>query len=274
VDVELDWHSLQADLIGTSRRLNRLEADPLVECMALHTPERASPCGAAGGPSKSAGPADQRSSIIAAMTDELSPGDWFVPAPRAEAGWLLLRRPEPGDSGVLYEAVATSADHLRPWMPWATDYTVEMAHDFVNRNIVQPGNPPVPEASYLAWDRDRHLLGVCGLHARIGPGALEIGYWVDVRRTRRGVATLAAAALTELALGTPGVQVVEIHHDRANQASGAIPARLGYELVASVDDAVEAPGEVGVELQWRMTLFGWQVSDGARLLEAARRAAS
>ena len=114
----------------------------------------------------------------------------------------------------------------------------------------------MPEASYLVWDRDRRLLGVCGLHARLGPGALEIGYWVDVRHTRRSVATLAAAALSELALATAGVQAVEIHHDRANQASGAIPARLGYELVATVADEPEAPAEVGVELQWRMTLSG------------------
>jgi len=208
------------------------------------------------------------------MPDEPSTGDWFVPAPRAEAGWLLLLRPEPGDSGTLYEAVTASADHLRPWMPWATDYTVEMAHDFVNRNAARAGNPPVPEASYLVWDRYRHLLGACGLHTRIGPEALEIGYWVDVRHTRRGVATLAAAVLTELALDTPGVQVVEIHHDRANEASGAIPARLGYELVATVDHGVEAPGEVGAELQWRMTLYRWRISNGAHILEAARTSAS
>lgn len=208
------------------------------------------------------------------MIDDPSVGDWFVPAPMAEAGWLQLRRPGPGDASALYEAVATSADHLRPWMAWAAAYTREMARDFVDRNAAKPGNPPVPEASYLAWDSDRHLLGVCGLHARIGPGALEIGYWVDVRHTRRGAATLMAAALTELALGIPEVGVVEIHHDQANRASGAIPARLGYELVATVDDEPAAPAEAGIELQWRMALAGWPASEGARLLAAARTTAS
>jgi ribosomal-protein-serine acetyltransferase len=212
--------------------------------------------------------------MLAAMTDKAGSGDWFLPAPTVEAGWLLLRRPEPGDSSALHDAVAASSEHLRPWMPWAANYTAEMAREFVQRNAARPGNPPVPEASYLVWDRDRRLLGVCGLHARLGPGALEIGYWVDVRRTRRGVATLAAAALSELALATVGVQAVEIHHDRANQASGAIPARLGYELVATVSDEPEAPGEVGVELQWRMTFSGWPASDGARLLHEARTATS
>lgn len=205
------------------------------------------------------------------MTDESSARDWLIPPPRAEAGWLFLRRPEPGDSSALYDAVAASEDHLRPWMPWAEGYTPEKAQAFVDRNAAKAGNPAVPEVSYLVWDRDgHHLLGVCGLHARVGPGALEIGYWVDVRRTRRGVATLAAAALTELAFSVRGVQTVEIHHDRANRASGAIPARLGYELVATVDDVPEAPGEGGVELQWHITRSGWPLSDGAHLLKAAR----
>jgi len=207
------------------------------------------------------------------MMDEGGTDSWFAPAPRVEAGWLLLRRPQPGDSKALFDAVVASADHLRPWMPWAAAYTEERARDFVDRNAAKPGNPPVPEASYLAWDSDGCLLGACGLHARIGPGGLEIGYWVDVRRTRRGVATLAAAALSELAVSTPGVLVVEIHHDQANQASATIPARLGYELVAKVDKEPEAPGEVGVELQWRMKRSDWPASNGARLLEAARTAA-
>jgi RimJ/RimL family protein N-acetyltransferase len=69
-------------------------------------------------------------------------------------------------------------------------------------------------------DRRGLLLRVCGLHTRLGAHRLEIGYWVDVRHTRRGVATLARAALTELALTTPELTVVEIHHDQAT-----LPAR-------------------------------------------------
>lgn len=208
------------------------------------------------------------------VPDEPTTSAGFVPAPRVNAGWLVCRRVEPGDAGALYDAVTVSAEHLRPWMPWAEGYTPELAQAFVEGNVARSGNPAVPEASYLACHSGGQLLGVCGLHARLGPGALEIGYWIDVRHTRRGVATLAAAALTELAMNTPGVQVAEIHHDRDNRASGAVPVRLGYELVATVDDEPAAPGEVGVELQWRMTRAAWRASAGARLLDRARTAAA
>lgn len=196
---------------------------------------------------------------------------WLDPPLEASAGWLACRRVRTSDADALYEAVTASSEHLRPWMPWAAGYTAEMAREFVERNAAQPGVPAVTEASYAIVDRRGQLLGVCGLHARIGPNAVEIGYWVDVRHTRRKVATLAAAALTDVAFGIPEMTRVEIHHDQANAASGAIPARLGYELVGCVAREPEAPGETGVELQWRMTRDGWPASAGASLLAEARR---
>jgi len=42
---------------------------------------------------------------------------------------------------------------------------------------------------------DGEIAGSIGLHGRIGPGALEIGYWVHRAWTRRGLATAASAAV-------------------------------------------------------------------------------
>lgn len=199
------------------------------------------------------------------------PHPYLVPPDGIDAGWLVCRRVRLDDVDAVYEAVVASADHLSPWMPWVSGYTHELARAFVERNIPQPGAPAVSEASYAICDRSGELLGMCGWHDRLGPGALEIGYWLDVRHTGRGVATLAAAAVTELAFAIPGVVRVEIHHDEANERSGAIPARLGYELVARVRREPEAPAESGVEVQWRMRRGEWPSSRGARLLAVVRR---
>ena len=84
---------------------------------------------------------------------------------------------------------------------------------------------------YAIEDRERNLLGSVGLMRRVGPGGLEIGYWVHSGHTRRGIAKLAAAALTDAAFGLPWVDHVEIHHDKENLASGAVPAGLGFQMV-------------------------------------------
>jgi ribosomal-protein-serine acetyltransferase len=104
--------------------------------------------------------------------------------------------------------------------------------------------------------------GACGLHRRLGPGGLEIGYWVHPGFLRRGVATGAARLLTDAAFTVPGVAVVEIHHDRANVASRGVPRALGYEFVGEFPDEPEAPGEVGVECRWRMERERWPGLNG------------
>jgi RimJ/RimL family protein N-acetyltransferase len=94
------------------------------------------------------------------------------------------------------------------------------------------------------------VVGAAGLHRRIGPRAIEIGYWVHVDHTGRGIATRVAAALTEAALALPDVDRVEIHCDRANVRSAAIPRRLGYRLERIEDDDVTAPAETGRSMVW------------------------
>jgi ribosomal-protein-serine acetyltransferase len=195
----------------------------------------------------------------------------FCPPPAVEAGWLVCRRVQRDDVTDLYDAVSASLEHLKPWMPWVTgSYSRQEAEDFTIRNSLAADGEPVTEAPYVVRDTDGQFLGMCGLHARLGPGTLEIGYWVDVRHTRRGVTTLAAAMLTEVGLAQPGVGSVEIHHDQANVASGAIPAKLGYTHVETKQDEIEAPSEIGIGWRWVLRREEFPTSAAARLLAAAR----
>jgi len=90
--------------------------------------------------------------------------------------------------------------------------------------------------------------------ARIGPGGLEIAYWVDAAYLRQGFATAAAAALVEAAFALPGIDRVEIVHDEANVASRGVPRKLGFaEVERRPKDGPHTPGESGVDIVWRMT---------------------
>jgi ribosomal-protein-serine acetyltransferase len=195
---------------------------------------------------------------------------YFSPPAMAEAGWLVGRRVQSGDTGDLCDAVLASLDHLRPWMPWAESYDRAEAERFTTRHAQAGRGGPVEDAPYVVRDRAGQFFGLCGLHARLGPGALEIGYWIDVRQARRGITTLAAALISELALSLPEVGSVEIHHDQANAASGAIPAKLGYTHVATTRREPAAPSDTGIEWRWLLRRADFPASPAASLLAAAR----
>lgn len=168
------------------------------------------------------------------------------------ADGLLLRRWTVGDAASLGRAIGESADHLRPWMPWVVEepLTLERRRAMINDwERAWRGGGDVLMGIFVAGQ----IVGGCGLHRRIGPEGLEIGYWTHRAFLRQGVATGAARLLSNAALALPGITHVEIHHDKANQASGGVPRRLGYRWLADVPDVALAPGEVGISCRWRLT---------------------
>ena len=160
-----------------------------------------------------------------------------------------MRRYREDDLDAVFQAVTDSADHLRPWMPWAADYSRESAREFLARSAQgwEDGT-----AYNYAITTGGALAGGIGLMARIGPGGLEIGYWVHQAYTRRGLATAAAAALVEQAFRLPGVDRVEIVHDELNVASGGVPRKLGFTEVGRRLLEIPAPAGTGVGVVWRL----------------------
>lgn len=168
---------------------------------------------------------------------------------------LVIRPWLPEDAPLLHEAVLDSLDHLRPWMPWIAAEPLTLAER---------------TALVESWARERELgervfgmfvdglaVGSCGLHPRLGPGGLEIGYWVRAGHTGRGYATSAACLLTERVFADGAIDRIEIHHDVANAASGRVPAKLGYTYVGDVARPAQAPSETGVQSVWRIRRNEW-----------------
>jgi ribosomal-protein-serine acetyltransferase len=164
-------------------------------------------------------------------------------------GPATLRRWQFGDEEAAYVAVIESQDHLRPWMPWAKGYSRENAVEFVAGCDRDWDNGL---AFNYAITVDGAIAGSCGLMARIGPGGLEIGYWVHRDYVRRGLATAATAALTDAAFTLPGIDRVEIVHDELNGPSEAVPRKLGFTRAGerTLDFAPEAG--TGLGIVWRL----------------------
>ena len=164
---------------------------------------------------------------------------------------LVVRCWEPRDAPLLKNALDESLDHLRPWMPWAADEPkrledkAELLRQF--RGRFDLGEDFV----FGIFDRgESEVIGGTGLHTRVGPGAVEIGYWIRASRVGQGYAREATAALTRVAFRVCGVDRVEIRIDPANAASLRIPRRLGFREEATLrrrlPDATGAPSRDAV----------------------------
>ncbi|MQS11625.1 GNAT family N-acetyltransferase [Streptomyces kaniharaensis] len=174
------------------------------------------------------------------------------------AGGLSLHRRRTSHTVALNKAVRANLDHLRPWLEWAAEAPTRARTAELTR------------AGAVAWEAGTDfmylvvpdaepdsVIGAFGLHGRIGPGALEIGYWVGTRHVGRGIATAAAGALTSAALALPGIARTEIRCDQANGASAAVPRKLGYRLDRVAEAAVRAPAETGRQQIWVTERPSW-----------------
>ncbi|MDG4860273.1 GNAT family N-acetyltransferase [Streptomyces sp. T-3] len=172
------------------------------------------------------------------------------PAEILKCNSVALRRWRSSDADLIYRTVDESLEHLRPWMPWVAEHSRERSAEFAARC---EENWTAGDAYTYAITQGAEPVGSCGLVRRIGVGGLEIGYWLHPDHTGRGLATSAAAALTVQGFELSGIDRVEIIHDEANSASGAVPKRLGFTHVETRPATVpRAPSDSGRDVIWRM----------------------
>lgn len=179
-----------------------------------------------------------------------------------EGEGLVLRRWQPDEAEAMHRAVVANVEHLRPWMAWIAfePQTVDQRRALIEgwEQQWRDGGDVI----YAIRDADAPtgpVIGGAGLHRRIGPGGLEIGYWVDVSHLRRGIATRASRLQTDAAFALADIDRVELRHDRGNLASRGVPAALGYRYLGEVPAGRPdtAPAECGVDGLWRVTRDQW-----------------
>ncbi|MFD7659847.1 GNAT family N-acetyltransferase [Actinosynnema sp. NPDC059797] len=174
------------------------------------------------------------------------------PRRTVECGDFALRQWRAGsDFEPLFRMIEESLDHLGPWMPWVARHSPETTRAFLAR--CAPGWRSGDAYNY-AITTGGTLVGSCSMRRAGDPRGLVLGYWLHPAATGRGIAVRASAAMVAEAFALPDVEYVEIAHDVANTASGAVPRRLGFTEVGGGGGPMPtAPAGSGVDVVWRLT---------------------
>jgi ribosomal-protein-serine acetyltransferase len=131
---------------------------------------------------------------------------------------VVIRRWRMDDAVALHEAITANVEHLRPRMAWIAQEPLALddRRDLIDRWDGEWADGG--DVLYGVWEHDV-VVASCGLHRRLGPGGLEIGYWTHVDHQGRGIATTLSRLLTDLAFTLDEVDRVEIHqpHQRGQR---------------------------------------------------------
>src|SRR6266571_8800697 len=155
---------------------------------------------------------------------------------------VLVRPYRESDAQALFEAVAESRDHLRPWLPFAdTHQSAEESRDWI---IHQVANWLLREDFIVGiWEAaTNRFLGGSGLHPQSWEiRYFEIGYWIRASASGRGYITEAVKLLTDYAFTALAAKRVEIRCDERNVRSAAVAQRLGFVQEARLRNHLMTP---------------------------------
>lgn len=175
------------------------------------------------------------------------------PAYRILTPRLVIRCWQGQDAAKLKEAVDSSVEHLRRWLPWAAEEPESLERKLERIRRWRGDFDLNLDFIYGVFDlAEARVLGGTGLHNRVGPDAREIGYWVRADSTGKGIATEFSAALTRVAFEVDKVARVEIHVVVGNGASAAVPRKLSYIHEATVRRPHPGGGALYDTMVWTM----------------------
>ncbi len=152
------------------------------------------------------------------------------PAYRIETERLSLRCLDPKHVELVARAIQESLAHLRPWMAWAKHEPVSQEERLerlrTNRGHFDLGS----DYTYGLFDKaGTTLFGIAGLKLGQVVDERELGYWLHVAHTGKGLMHEAGLALLRVGFELEPLDGIDVRVDPDNTLSAQVAVRLGFE---------------------------------------------
>lgn len=176
------------------------------------------------------------------------------PAFRIETPRLVLRCFRREDAPAFRALIDRNNQHLRPWIPWMRDEPMALPDTAHRLGQFRKNFVLKKEFRYAVLRRDnKRMIGLAGLHTRVGPEVLEIGYLLDRGEAGNGFALETSMALVRVAFELHRIARVEIHCAPENRVSARIPEKLGFEHETTREKhTLDSEGVLRDSMVWRL----------------------
>lgn len=160
--------------------------------------------------------------------------------------------------------VAESQAHLARFMPFAVETPDVESYAEIFEKFGE--GHAEGDCTYGIFTHDGQAVGGGGVHPKVGPLGVEIGYWIAKPALRQGYATEALAAFCHEAFARDDVDRVQLHIEPHNAASIALAKKAGFSFEGNLRRRLPWPNEAPRDIAL-YTLFreDWPSSSGARV---------
>jgi RimJ/RimL family protein N-acetyltransferase len=148
------------------------------------------------------------------------------PQPTLSDGVVTLRPWRATDGEAVFEACQDP--DIPRWVPIPQPYTLEDGRWFVNHAAEESQSGQTAHFAIVDPATDS-LLGSMSRHG-LAEHRMMFGYWLAPDARGRGVATRALRLIVDWTLATTKVVRLELYTDAANDRSGRVALRAGFEF--------------------------------------------
>ena len=176
------------------------------------------------------------------------------PPYRIETERCVIRCWDPKDASLLQDAVLSSIDHIKVYIPFALKEPITLEERIENIRSNRSKFDSSTDYVFGIFNREENrVLGSTGLHTRQGEYAFEIGYWIRKEESNKGIAKEVTEALIEVGYKVEKIDRIEIHCNPKNEYSRKIPESLNFELQGIRKRSMTGfPGEFRDTMVWVM----------------------
>ena len=168
---------------------------------------------------------------------------------------IEIRKYKESDIPGFYEAVIESKIEISKWLPWCHDnYSIDETKKWIKEIVPKIWESKKGCEFIIVNLKSNRIVGGCCLE-QIDTIKKEanIGYWVRISETKKGIATQACNFLIQFGLEELELNAIKVIPSTENEASRRVAEKLPYHEIVEIKNGFQIRGKNSNALVYLIT---------------------